>query len=91
MNRKDIYTLIDQERHHQTIKWAGMHSWGSGDASSTDVADIVKAAVLTEETGEVARAVLDSSPTEALRAELVQVAAVAVAWLRQCEMLMSIS
>jgi hypothetical protein len=37
-------------------------------------------AVLTEEVGEVARAVLDYEPREKMRAELVQVAAMACAW-----------
>ena len=40
----------------------------------------VKVAVLTEEVGEVARAALEHD-TDGLRLELVQVAAVAVAWL----------
>lgn len=78
VSRADVYAAIDAERERQARKWAGAHSWGAGDASSSDVADIVKTAVLTEECGEVARAVLDG---EGLREELVQVAAVAVAWL----------
>jgi NTP pyrophosphatase (non-canonical NTP hydrolase) len=40
-----------------------------------------KVVVLTEEVGEVARSVLDGDPTEMLAEELVQVAAVALAWL----------
>ena len=78
MNRAAIYALIDAERDQQAIKWGGPHDWGSGDCSSQDVADIVKVAILAEETGEVARAVLDGS---GLRTELVQVAAICVAWL----------
>ncbi len=80
MNRPEVYALIDDERAFQAAKWAGPHDWGEGDCSSALVLPIVKAAVLTEETGEVARAVLDADPT-GLRLELVQVAAVAVAWL----------
>jgi len=80
MMRDDVYHLIDQERKRQSVKWAGKHEWGWGDCSSHDVAEEVKSAVLTEECGEVARAVLDRNKTE-LRNELVQVAAVAVAWL----------
>jgi NTP pyrophosphatase (non-canonical NTP hydrolase) len=41
----------------------------------------VKVAVLLEEAGEVARAVLDGTPLPALVDELTQVAAVAVAWM----------
>lgn len=78
--REPIYSDIDAERERQAAKWGGRHPWGVGDCSSLGVADTVKAAVLAEECGEVARAVLDSDP-ESLRTELIQVAAVAVAWL----------
>ena len=78
MNRAEVYALIDAERDQQRVKWGAPHDWGQGDCSSPDVADTVKAAVLSEECGEVARAVLDG---DGLRRELVQVAAVAVAWL----------
>lgn len=78
-----IVELIDQERERQAEKWQ-VHDWGYGDCSSSEVPAIVKAAVLGEECGEVARAVLDLDDV-ALLAELVQVAAVAVAWL-ECEL-----
>jgi hypothetical protein len=80
MTRADVYAAIDEERRRQYLKWGGTHAWGVGDCSSWKVAPTVKAAVLTEECGEVARAVLDASDNN-LRAELIQVAAVAVAWL----------
>ena len=80
MTRADIYAAIDAERDRQAAKWAGPHAWGSGDCSSSRVHTIVKSAVLTEECGEVARAVLDGGQNS-LREELIQVAAVAVAWL----------
>ena len=80
MNRADIYAAIDDERTRQGVLWSGQHDWGRGDCSSLDVAPIVKTAVLSEECGEVARAVLDKD-LDGARAELVQVAAVAVAWL----------
>ena len=80
MIRPYIFRLIEDERDRQRIKWAPMHPWGVGDCSSDQVLPITKAAVLTEECGEVARAVLEQD-TDQLRAELVQVAAVAVAWL----------
>lgn len=78
--RRAIFDAIDAERDRQTAKWSGLHEWGTGDCSSPHVAPAVKSAVLTEECGEVARAVLDQSDDD-LRRELVQVAAVAVAWL----------
>lgn len=82
MNRARVYALIDAERERQAIRWLVPHEWGVGDCSSPDVAPIVKVAVLSEETGEVARAILDrGDPLE----ELVQVAAVAVAWLEGME------
>ena len=79
MNRSDVYAMIDAERARQAAKFGGAHPWGSGDCSSPHVLPIVKAVVLSEECGEVARAVLDGS--DDLASELVQVAAVAVAWL----------
>ena len=71
--------LIVAERARQKDLWAGAHDWGEGDCSSSKVADTTKLAVLTEEVGEVARAILEQSPT--LIDELVQVAAVATAWI----------
>lgn len=80
MNRDDVYKLVDIERTRQHIKWHREHDWGFGDCSSVNLPNITKSAVLTEECGEVARAVLDRQ-SDNLRDELVQVAAVAVAWL----------
>lgn len=82
--RSRIYAEVDAERDRQSAKWERPHPWGQGDCSSSDVPDIVKAAVLTEECGEVARAVLDRDDV-GLRAELVQVVAVGVAWLEALE------
>lgn len=50
------------------------------DCTDPKLNPMTKLAVLTEELGEVARAVLDEEPLEDLRGELIQVAAVAVAW-----------
>jgi hypothetical protein len=80
MNRTDVYFLIDEERIRQQRMWDREHLWGKGDCSSHDVPDTVKAIVLGEECGEVARAVLERDD-DALFRELVQVASVAVAWL----------
>lgn len=78
--RMDVFDLIENERARQAAKWSGQHMWGRGDCSSPEVDESVKVAVLTEEVGEVARAVLTADHA-ALHDELVQVAAVAVAWL----------
>lgn len=78
--RKAIYRDIDDERERQRMTWGHAHDWGRGDCASPDVDMMVKVAVLTEEVGEVARAVLDKDPAN-LRDELVQVAAVAIAIL----------
>lgn len=80
MTRDAIWQAILAERHTQSIKWGPPHPWGQGDCSSPHVDQTVKVAVLTEEVGEVARAVLDAN-MDNLRAELIQVAAVAVAIL----------
>ena len=76
-----IAAAIDAERRRQREQWGGPHAWGVGDCSSPHVPPAVKVAVLAEECGEVARALLDGDDPEQLVTELVQVAAVAVAWL----------
>ena len=83
-DREEVWLAILNERVRQGQQWEAPHGWGRGDCSSPDVPAIVKAAVLSEEAGEVSRAVLERDD-EALRAELVQVAAVAVAWLEGME------
>ncbi len=80
MTGEVIAKAIDEERARQHAKWARDHAHGHGDCSSPDVPAAVKVAVLTEECGEVARAFLDGDE-DGLRRELVQVAAVAHAWL----------
>lgn len=52
-------------------------SWGCCDPTAPEG---IKLAVLTEEVGEVARAILENDDPTHLREELIQVAAVAVAW-----------
>ena len=81
MTRDEALSLIVTERERQFGLWNRQHEWGEGDCSSVFVQPIVKVAVLTEECGEVARAVLDMSSPDALREELAQVAAVALAWM----------
>ena len=71
----------DDERTRQEAKFGGVHEWGVGSCASQAVDDIVKVAVLTEECGEVARAVLDQLDDSELLAELVQTAAVCTAWI----------
>ena len=80
MNRSAVFAEIRKERSRQLDQWGGPHQWGNGDCSNPGLPDIVKTAVLAEECGEVARAVLDMN-ADSLRTELIQVAAVAVAWL----------
>jgi hypothetical protein len=82
--KPSIVKAIEKERDRQHSKWNTTHRWGFGDCSSELVAPIVKVGVLTEECGEVARAVLECNQTD-LRRELVQVAAVAIAWLEALE------
>ena len=80
MNIETIWHLIRQERTRQHEQWTGPHRAWAGINPSAEIEHIVQVAVLTEECGEVARAVLDEN-TEDLVTELVQTAAVAVAWL----------
>jgi NTP pyrophosphatase (non-canonical NTP hydrolase) len=81
MLRSEVFAAVDSERRRQHTLWMRDHEWGFGDCSSDTVPELVKMAVLTEEVGEVSRAILDRSSQARLREELVQVAAVAVAWL----------
>ena len=80
VKRQDIYDAIGHERDRQARLWSASHAWGEGDCSSPTLPPIVKSAVLAEECGEVARAVLEHDAHNLPR-ELIQVAAVAVAWL----------
>lgn len=73
--QKRIDTLIQifNERSFQNEKFReGSDIW--------DDSDLTKLSVLTEEVGEVAKAINDGD-LQNLREELVQVAAVAIAWL----------
>ena len=67
-----VFELISEERARQDRLW--------GDQSARD--RWLWLAILTEEVGEVAKAILEGKP---LRGELVQVAAVAVAALEALE------
>jgi hypothetical protein len=80
MTQAEALALVTAERTRQAGLWDRDHRHGHGDCSSLGVPEAVKAAVLAEECGEVARAWLDGD-RDGLRRELVQVAAVAVAWL----------
>lgn len=80
MKFTDIIDEIEQERQRQEELWSQPHRWGVGDCSSKTIAPEVKLMVLTEEVGEAAKAIYDGN-LDHLRDELVQVAAVCVAWL----------
>ncbi len=75
MIRSEIFTAIERERHLQAIKHPGR--------SIFEVDPLLKLAILTEEVGEVARALIEDD--DQLRQELVQVAACAVGWLESME------
>lgn len=67
--RHPEYTEIQQERHRQNAKW-GLQNH----------ADQKWLAIMVEEVGEVANAILEGKPIHTIRGELIQVAAVVVAW-----------
>ncbi len=73
--RGAVYAAIDAERRRQDAKFGPMGALPAYDAYK-------RLSVLTEEVGEVAQALNDGDFAHA-REELVQVAAVAVAWLEQ--------
>lgn len=79
MKRDDIYTLINAERERQNAKWIRPDGWRDH--------NFIKLTVLTEEVGEVAQECLRladgdmRASDQSLLTELVQCAAVLVAWL----------
>jgi hypothetical protein len=73
---EEVLQLVAGERLSQDAKW-GRKPGGWSDVP------LLKLAVLSEEHGEVARALLEKSPRDHLKKELIQVAAVAVAWVEQ--------
>jgi NTP pyrophosphatase (non-canonical NTP hydrolase) len=72
MTREEVFRLIDAERDAQRKKWREEENEFRGD----------KLAVLMEEVGEVAKSMLEDEGKERLKAELIQVAAVAVKWVQ---------
>ena len=77
-----LFTLIRRERVRQRVLVkAGLLQFDCADPA---VDHVHKLAVLAEKFGEVARA-LRKWDGDNLREELIQVAAVAVAWLESCE------
>lgn len=78
-SRLHLFREISDERDRQEeLKASGRFAETCADAS---MAPALKLAVLTEEVGEVARCICDGDSNARLREELVQVAAVATAWL----------
>lgn len=71
--RMGVIQLVLDERERQTNKYGAIPRGLSDDRYNT---------ILGEETGEVARAIIDDEP-EHMLVELVQVAAVAVAWVEE--------
>jgi hypothetical protein len=80
MTRDEIKTEIDIERWRQDLKFPGQ--WARARALGQDgMPDGLKLCILGEEFGEVCKAIIEGQPVEHLKMELVQVAAVCVAWL----------
>jgi NTP pyrophosphatase (non-canonical NTP hydrolase) len=73
--RESLFTAIAKERDRQDGKWGGYDRFNAPHTFAT---------ILGEEFGEVCKASLENDD-ENLVDELVQVAAVAVAWLEQIE------
>jgi len=85
MSRLDILNAISTERNRTEERQAmGELDWT---AASPDCPDILRLAALVEEVGEVARAIHDGAHgiEPGVEIELLQVAAVAVAWLESLE------
>lgn len=72
-----VWEDIKRERKRQDRKW--------GSPGPRNLGHDRWSLILQEEMGEVAMAVLDNEPESVVYGELVQVAAVAVAWLEAME------
>jgi NTP pyrophosphatase (non-canonical NTP hydrolase) len=87
--------MIDEKRLYRALqaveaerrRQESLRDAGKFDATCADLAPRSgqSLAILTEELGEVARALNEKEPIEHLREELIQVAAVAVAWAEACD------
>lgn len=75
--RRAVLREVEGERERQDAKWGGVPGVDRRD-------DHTYAAVITEEVGEVCKAWLERD-IASLREELVQVAAVAVAWIEEID------
>ncbi len=73
---------ISAERRNQEAKRAAGKFRHGKAAADSDTSDEFKCTVLGEEYGEVCKEVCEAKSDEKLKWELVQVAAVAVAWLQ---------
>jgi NTP pyrophosphatase (non-canonical NTP hydrolase) len=80
VGRAYVLADVSAERDRQDEKWGGQ----PGTERTTE--DAVYAGVLGEEFGEVCKAMLECD-ANGLREELVQVAAVAVAWVEQIDLI----
>lgn len=74
-----ILSDIVEERQRQNDQW-DTSSWGTWTPETGK-----KLGILTEELGEVATAYIEDEPLENLRAELIQVAAVAMQWVEHID------
>jgi NTP pyrophosphatase (non-canonical NTP hydrolase) len=70
-----VLDMVSEERARQERKWGDQSAYSS----------LLWLAILTEELGEVAKAMLERTSAESLRRELTQVAAVAVAAIEALE------
>jgi len=76
--RDRVWAEICAERDRQAALWAAPHAHGQGDCSSADVPLFVKLAVISEELGEIAGAVLDAIFLAALASRCGEVARAAL-------------
>lgn len=76
-----IYEQVADERHRAHLK----HGYYGFSVENKSYDYALWLPILTEEVGEVARALCDDSPVSHLRSELIQVAAMACAWAEACD------
>lgn len=81
MKRRTLDSILHERARQEQLRREGKFPFTCADP---EIADVLKLPVLGEEFGEVAKA-MNEGDADALREELIQVAAVAVAWIESLD------
>src|SRR5579872_2792286 len=77
--------VIDERDRQDMLKRQGKFKFSCADPDCHEFNDLYRCSILGEEMGEVCRAVNEDEPQVRLREELIQVIAVATAWIEHID------